>query len=94
MVNKKKEMNEAWMRIPVLIVSGIVLEIWGYLIALFAFLNFLYTIFYGKRLKEMARMSEVWLTQFYFFGRYMTFNSNKRPFPFEKLQKDIGKFEN
>lgn len=90
---KQIEKYEAWMRVPVGIVSGIIIYIWGYLIALFALLNFINTIFSGKRLKEMAKMSETWLTQIYYFGRYITFNSNKRPFPFESLKEDFGKFE-
>lgn len=89
----KKERQEAWMRIPVGIVSGIVIYVWAYLIAVFFLINFFYKIFTGKRLDELAGMSEVWNTQWYFFARYMTFCTNERPFPFERLKKDISKIE-
>ena len=92
-MGKKFEKHEAWMRIPVGIVSGIIIYVWYYLILVFAVINFINTIFSGKRLKEMAKMSEKWLTQAYYFGRYITFISNKRPFPFESLKKDLGKVE-
>ena len=90
---KTNERKEAWMRIIVLIVSGIVLGAWQYLIMVFAIINFVYAIFAKKRIKELAEMSETWNTQHYTFQRYMIFESNFRPFPFTKLQKSISKFE-
>jgi predicted DCC family thiol-disulfide oxidoreductase YuxK len=87
------ERKEAWMRIIVGIISGIILYVWRYLIVVFAIINFVYTIFAKKRLKELAEMSEIWNTQYYFFQRYMIFESNERPFPFTKLKKNISKFK-
>jgi hypothetical protein len=91
--NNNHEVNEALMRIPVLIVSGIILSVWGYLIGLLIIVNFFYTIFSSKRMKEVALLSEVWNTQVYSFMRYMTFVENKRPFPFSHLEKNISKFK-
>ena len=85
--------GETWMRIPVCVVSGIILYVWAYLIYLFAAINFIYGIFSGKRLKELSVMSEVWNSQMYYFARYMTFVTHERPFPFEKLRKSISKFK-
>jgi hypothetical protein len=87
-----KERREALMRIPVGIVSGIILGVWRYLIVVFAIANFFHAIFAKKRLKELAEMSEIWNTQWYFFQRYMIFESNERPFPFTKLRQSMGKF--
>ncbi len=87
-----KERKEALMRIVVGIVSGIILEAWRYFVAALALINFFYTIFAKKRMKELAEMSEIWNTQHYIFRRYMIFESNFRPFPFTKLQKSISKF--
>ena len=89
----KKERKEAWMRIVVLIVSGIVLGVWAYFIIVLAIINFFYAVFKAKRMKSLAEMSEIWNTQRYVFNRYMTFESNFRPFPFTKLQKNISKFQ-
>ncbi|MCX6749561.1 MAG: DUF4389 domain-containing protein, partial [Candidatus Pacearchaeota archaeon] len=66
----KKERKEAWMRIPVGIVSGIVLCIWRYFVIVLAIINFLYAIFKAKRMKNLAEMSEIWNTQYYVFQRY------------------------
>tara|TARA_Y100000296_G_C5131284_1_gene235713 strand:- start:351 stop:626 length:276 start_codon:yes stop_codon:yes gene_type:complete len=87
------ERAEALMRIVVGIVSGIILAVWRWLICVFAIANFVYTIFAGKRLKELADLSEIWNTQWYTFQRYSIFVSNRRPFPFTKLEKSMSKFE-
>ena len=87
------ERTEAWMRIVVGIVSGIILAVWRWFIVVLAIVNWFYTIFAGKRLKELADLSEVWNTQWYIFQRYMIFVTNRRPFPFTSLEKSMSKFE-
>lgn len=86
------ERTEVWMRIVVAIVSGIILGIWRYLIYVFAIINWIYTLFAGKRLKDLAKLSEIWNTQVYVYLRYLTFVTNERPFPFKSLAKNISKF--
>ena len=86
------ERTEALMRIFVGIVTGIILYFWGYLVVILLVINFVYTIFVGKRLKELANMCEIWNTQAYTLKRYIIFESNKRPFPFSKLEKSMSKF--
>jgi len=86
------ERLEALMRLVVLIVDGIILGVWKLLIQLFVVINFIWTLSTGKRVRELAEISEMWNTQAYTFLRYMTFVSNKRPFPFEKLEKNISKY--
>lgn len=87
------ERKEGWMRIVVGIVSGIIIGVWRYLIYVLAILHFFYVIFTGKRNKEFAEICEIWNTQLYTFVKYMTFVTNKRPFPFESLTKRMSKFE-
>ena len=86
------ERKEAWFRIIVLIVSGIILELWGYLIVVLAVINWLITIFSGKRNKGIANFSEYFNTELYKFARYLTFVNNERPFPFSDLQR-MSKFK-
>ena len=86
------ERTEALMRIVVGIVSGIILGVWQYFIVALFVVNFIYTLFSGKRLKELAEMSEIWNTQWYVFQRYLIFESNARPFPFAKLERSMSKF--
>tara|TARA_Y100000310_G_scaffold103202_1_gene101451 strand:- start:2716 stop:2991 length:276 start_codon:yes stop_codon:yes gene_type:complete len=87
------ERTEILMRIVVAIVSGIVLGVWKWFIFVIGVVNWIYTLFAGRRMKELANLSEVWNTQIYIFLRYMTLVSNKRPFPFRSLEKSFSKFE-
>ena len=91
--NAKKSKGEAWMRIPIGIVSGVIIYIWAYLILVFFIINLVYKIFTGKRIDELAEMSEAWNTQCYYFTRYMTFCTDERPFPFEILKEKINEIE-
>ena len=86
------ERSEVFMRIVVLVVTGIILAVWKWLIIIFFVINWFYVLFAGKRLKELAEMSEVWNSQWYVFQRYLIFVTNKRPFPFTKLEKSMSKF--
>ncbi|MBA7609771.1 hypothetical protein ES703_16965 [subsurface metagenome] len=87
------ERTEVWMRIVVAIVSGIVLDVWWCFIFILIIINWFYTLFAGKRLKELAELSEIWNTQKYTYRRYLTFVTNERPFPFKTLTKNISKFK-
>ncbi len=91
-MNKKSEQKEACFRILVLVVAGIVLAVWRVLIILIAIVNWFIVIFKGKRNKDLAGFSEYWNTELYKFSRYLTFVSNKRPFPFSDLER-MSKFE-
>jgi len=86
------ERKEAWFRIIVLIISGIILGIWKILVVILAIINWLVVVFSGKRSKGMAEFCEYWNSESYKFFRYLTFVNNKRPFPFSDLER-ISKFE-
>jgi len=86
------ERKEAWFRIIVLIVSGIILGIWKALTQILAIINWLITIFSGKRNKQIAEFCEYWNTETYKFLRYMTFVTNIRPFPFSDMER-LTKFK-
>ena len=87
------ERSEVFMRIIVLIVTGIILGAWRYFIIVLFIVNWFYTLLAGKRLKELAELSEIWNSQWYAFQRYLIFVTNKRPFPFSKLEKRMSKFD-
>ncbi|MBR9677518.1 DUF4389 domain-containing protein [Candidatus Woesearchaeota archaeon] len=89
----KTDRKEALMRIPVLIVSGIILGVWKMLIHLLAITNFFIALVVAKRNQSIADFCEIWNTQMYIFLRYATFVSNQRPFPFKPLTQNITKFE-
>ena len=79
------EKSEAWMRIVVGVISGIILSLWKSLAIALSILNFIYTIFKNKRHKWLAEFCNLWTTQAYRFVRYMTFATNSRPFPFSDM---------
>jgi len=91
MVKKRGERKEAWFRIIVAIVTGIILGLWKGLIQILVVVHWLIVVFSGKRNKDLAEFSEYFNTELYKFIRYITFVSNKRPFPFTALEK-ISRF--
>ena len=92
LAKKISERQEALFKIIILIVSGVILSIWKILIQILAIINWLITIFTGKRNKEMAELCEYWNTEVYKYIRYLTSVTNKRPFPFSDVER-ISKFE-
>lgn len=86
---QKSERKEAWMRIPIAIVSGFILDVWGFFIFIFALVQLVLILVEGKKEKELLRMCNVYLVQLYIFVKYVTFLSNERPFPFGDLKKEI-----
>jgi len=89
---KKSERKEALMRILVCIISGIILKVWNVLVVILALVNWLITIISGKRNRELANFCEYWNTEFYKFARYLTSESNIRPFPFSNVER-MSKFQ-
>lgn len=89
---KINERKEAWFRIVVLIISGIILSVFSKLVWILSVINWFIVVFSGKRNKELAEFCEYWNTEKYKFIRYLTFVSNKRPFPFSKMER-ISKVE-
>ena len=88
---KEPETKEVWMRIPIFIVSGIILEVWGFFILCFVIAQFILILVEKKRNKELLRMCNTYLIQLYCFVKYIAFLSEERPFPFRDLKKEIEK---
>ena len=86
------ERTEILMRIIIGITSGIILGVWRWFIVIITFFNWIYTIFAGKRNKEIAGLGEIWNTQWYIFQRYLLLVTNERPFPFNGLTKNMSNF--
>jgi len=85
------ERLEALLRIPIAIISGIVLSLWFYLVCIIVLINWFMTLFVGERNNHLALFCEYWNTEVYKFCRYLTFMSNIRPFPFTRIEW-ISKF--
>ena len=91
MAKKKSERKEAWMRIVVGIISGIILDIWSVLVCILAVINWFVVLFSGKRDRGIANFCEYWNSEVYRYFKYLTCVTNDRPFPFTGL-KTMGKF--
>lgn len=89
---KLSERQEAGFRLIVLIVSGIILGLWKYLIYALAIVNWIMAIFTNKRSRDIANLAEYWNTEIYKYVRYITGVANVRPFPFSNVQR-LSKFE-
>ena len=90
MEKSESKRREIWMRIPVAIVSGIILKVWGFFILCFAIAQMVLILVEGKKEKELSKMCNIYLIQLYIFVKYLTFLSNERPFPFGDLKKKIS----
>ena len=93
MAKKKKKLSPetrgVLMRIPIFIVSGFILNIWGFFICIFSLVQLILILVEKKSNKELLRMCNVYIIQLYIFAKYVTFLSDKRPFPFGDLEKEI-----
>ena len=87
------ERLEALLRIIVGIISGIILGLWKVIVQVVVVIHWFYVLVTGERNKELAKFCNMWDTYVYNFVRYMTFTTNKRPFPFNSLGKNIEKVE-
>ena len=81
------ERREAWMRIPIFIVSGIILEVWGFFVFIFALVQLILVLVEGKKNKDLLDMCKIYVAQLYAFVKYVTFISDERPFPFGDIRK-------
>ena len=86
------ERVELLIRIAVAIVSGAILGVWRMAVVFVVVFHWLIVLFTGKRNAELAEFAEIWNTQWYFFVRYIILVSNKRPFPFTSIAKNISSF--
>ena len=87
------ERKEAWMRIVVGLVSGLILGVWKSLVQIISLIHWFIVAITGKRNKDLANFVEIWNTQMYIFLKYMTFVTNTRPFPFNKLERNMSNFK-
>jgi uncharacterized protein YqhQ len=83
---QESERREAWLRIPIAIVSGFILEIWGFFVLIFSLVQLIMVLVEGKKNKDFLDMCKVYVAQLYIFAKYITFISNERPFPFGEVK--------
>ncbi|MCK9568338.1 DUF4389 domain-containing protein [Candidatus Pacearchaeota archaeon] len=79
--------RELWMRIPVFILSGMILHVWGFFVLIFSLVQLVLLLVESKKEREFTHISSMFSNQIYIFFKYITFLSNERPFPFSKIKK-------
>jgi len=82
-----KNKRDIWMRIPVFILSGMILYVLGFFILIFSLVQLVLLLLEKKKEKEFVRISSIFSNQIYIFFKYITFLSEKQPFPFGKIKK-------
>lgn len=87
------ERKETFIRIPIGIISGLIMEIWGTLVLVLAIFHWFAVLFVGKRNKSLANFGNQYATYVYSVVRYLTFTTNQRPFPFNEFGKSIDKVD-
>ena len=85
--------TEALMRVLVLIVSGLILYVWYFLVVVLTIIHWIFVLATGRTVKGMAEFCNLWVTQVYKFLRYITFSTNARPFPFAEMEKSMHPVE-
>jgi len=83
-MNKKN----IWMRIPVFLLSGMILHVWGFFVLIFSIVQFVLILTERKTEKEFLNISSMFCSQIYCFFKYITFLSEEKPFPWGKLKKE------
>jgi len=91
-MGKKAEREELIVRLVVLIITGVILHIWTIFVIVFAIVNFFVVLIEGKRNNDLANFCGYYGDVLYGFVKYITFQTNKRPFPFTPLER-VGKLE-
>ena len=92
-VSNMGERGEALLRIVVGIISGLIIGLWKVIVQFVVIIHWLYALVTGTRHQGMADFCNRWVTYVYRYLRYMTFATNKRPFPFNDFGQDIEKVE-
>ena len=82
----KSERKEAFFRIIVAIVSGIILYLWYYAVAVLILINWLIVVFSGRKSMPIAKFCGFWTREVSRFIGYLSFASEERPFPFNELE--------
>jgi Domain of unknown function (DUF4389) len=76
-----------WMRIPVFIISGAILYVWGFFVLIFSLVQLIFILTEKKKEKEFLKISSIFSSQIYCFFRYISFISEEKPFPFGEIKK-------
>jgi hypothetical protein len=78
------ERLEALLRIPLAIVYGIILAVWGFITALAVLVHWFHALILGRRHKGIAEFTNRFIAYVYEVYRYLYLVTNERPWPIGK----------
>ena len=76
------ERVEAVLRIPLGIICGIILSVWGFVVGVVSVVHWFYVIILGRRHRGISEFANKWVSYIYSVYRYQVFATNKRAWPF------------
>jgi Domain of unknown function (DUF4389) len=82
-----KSKRNIWMRIPVFILSGMILYVGGFFVLIFSLVQLVLMLTEKKKEKEILNISSMFSNQVYCFFKYISFISEEKPFPFGEIKK-------
>ncbi len=83
------ERLEALIRIPIFIICYLILQVWEFATVAGTIFHWIFVLVSGRRIRALARFSNLFATYEYTVIRYIYFAANKRPFPFAAFPEEI-----
>ena len=80
-LEKNVKKKSTWLRLVFMIAMGIAWSIAGFVTSVVIVANFLYVLFTGKTNDKLTEFGQSLATYLYQIVRFMTFNTETRPFP-------------
>ena len=83
-LEKNVKEKRTWMRLIFMILMSIAWSIAVFITSAIVIVNFLYVLFTGKTNARLTSFGQALATYLYQIVRFMTFNSESRPFPVDE----------
>ncbi len=80
-VEKNLKSRDTWTRFLFMVISSILLSLAGFVGSFVVILGFLWVLFTGEVNPELRRVGQSIAAYFYEVVRYLTFNTDDKPFP-------------
>jgi len=92
-LEKNVKTKRTWLRLLFMVVIGVTWSIAVFVTGAVVIVNFFYVLFTGKTNNKLTEFGQSLATYLYQVARFMTFNTETRPFPFDE-DWPAGKEEN
>jgi uncharacterized protein YqhQ len=83
-LEKNVKTKSTWLRLLFMVVIGVTWSIAVFVTGAVIIVNFFYVLFTGKSNNKLTEFGQSLATYLYQVARYMTFNTETRPFPIDE----------